>query len=180
MDKVEYSIVDDEWACIKLNDTDYGYIHSSYIVDNEETYATSYTITGDEAKTWMSYKTITCTTSKQYALQLRATTNEENGLRMLRGRYMVAIGTYFGCSVGQYIDVVLDDGEVLKCIVGDIKQNRHTDSQNIHGLNGDTVEFIVSEKVLKDTTNVIGDVSYISDTFDGKVVEVRVYNHVEY
>lgn len=179
MDKVEYSLVNDDWAIILLGEDSVGYIADKYIQDELETYTKTYQVSGDKSKTYMDYRKITDRTSKQYRLQLRASTNEENGLRMLRNRYMVAIGSYFGCKVGQYIDVVLSDGEILECIVGDAKQDIHTDSNNLHGLNGDTVEFIVNENILKDTTDVKGNISDVSDVFDGKVVEVRVYDHIE-
>ena len=178
MDKVSYSVINDDWAIIKYSDT-VGYIANKYITDTEETYVESYSVSGDKSKTYMDYRKITDRTSKQYALQLRASTDQDNGLRILRNRYMVAIGSYFGCKVGQFIDVELSDGEVLKCIVGDAKQDIHTDDQNLHGLNGDTVEFIVNENVLKDKTTVKGNISDVSDVFDGKVVEIRKYDHVE-
>lgn len=179
MNEVHYSYISDDWSIILMDDGTVGYIASKYITDTKETYTKSYPVSGDKAKTYMDYRTITNRYSRQYALQLRAQTNEENGLRTLRGRYMVAIGSYFNCKVGQFIDVVLSDGEVLPCVVGDAKQDIHTDSNNLHGLSGDTVEFIVDEKVLKATTNVDGNISYVSDVFDDKVVEIRTYDHVE-
>lgn len=178
MDEVNYSTVNDDWYCINVDGTA-GYIASKYVTDTYETYTKTYSVNGDKSKTYMDYRKITDRSSKQYRLQLRATTNEENGLRMLRNRFMIAIGSYFGCKVGQYVDVVLSDGEVLNCIVGDAKQDIHTDSSNLHGLNGDTVEFIVNETVLKETTPVIGNISDVSEVFDGKVVELRVYDHIE-
>lgn len=179
MNEVHYSYVSDDWSAILMDDNKVGYISSKYITDTLETYTNTYNVSGDKAKTYMDYRTITDKYSRQYALQLRASTNPDNGLRMLRGRYMVAIGSYFNCKVGQFIDVVLSDGEILECIVGDAKQDIHTDSDNLHGLSGDTVEFIVDEKVLKSTTEVDGNISYVSDVFDGKVVEIRTYDHVE-
>lgn len=178
MDKIEYSMVNDDWAIIQLDNENVGYIASKYIVDEEQTWTKSYPVSGDKAKTYMDYRKITDRTSKQYALQQRAST-DDHGLRTLRGRYMVAVGSYFGVKVGQYIDVVLSDGEVLKCIIGDAKQDIHTDTNNLHGLNGDTVEFIVNQKILKEVTDVIGNISDVSDEFDGKVTEVRVYDHIE-
>jgi hypothetical protein len=179
MEEIKYSIVNDDWYCIKLNDDTAGYVASKYVTSEFESYNKTYSVSGDKAKTYMDYRKITDKSSRQYRLQLRATTNEENGLRMLRNRYMVALGSYFGCSVGQYVDVVLSDGEVLECIVGDAKQDIHTDSSNLHGINGDTAEFIVNEDVLKATTPVKGNISDVSDKFDGSVVEVRVYDHIE-
>lgn len=180
MDEVEYSVVNDDWCCIKLSDGTKGYIASKYIVSEKETYTKTYDVSGDKSKTYMDYRTITLKSSDQYKLQQRASTNLENGLRMLRNRYMVAVGSYFGCKVGQFIDVVLADGEVLPCIVGDAKQDIHTDNQNLHGLNGDTVEFIVNETILKDTTDVVGNISDVSEVFDGKVVQIRKYDHIEH
>ena len=71
----------------------------------------------------MGYKTITDKTSKQYELQQMAYTDEE-GFRKIDNRYCVAIGTAFGVYTGQMLDVELENGTVIECIVGDIKKEK--------------------------------------------------------
>jgi uncharacterized protein YgiM (DUF1202 family) len=179
MDEVRFTVVNDDWACIKVNDDDYGYISTSYLTDTKLNYEKKYTVTGDKAKTYMDFRCITSRESKQYKLQKRASTDSKTGIRTLRGRYMIALGSYYKCSIGQYVDLVLSNGETLKCIIGDAKQDRHTNKNHMRGMNGDVAEFIVDTKVLKKQTKVIGDVSRASKTFIGRVIEVRKYDHIE-
>lgn len=179
MTEVHYTLVDSDWACIKVNDDEYGYIATSYLTDTKLNYEKKYTVTGDKAKTYMDFRCIKSRGSKQYKLQKRASTDPNTGIRTLRGRYMIALGSYYKCSIGQYVDLVLSNGETLKCIIGDAKQDRHTNKNHMRGMNGDVAEFIVDTKVLKKQTKVIGDVSRASKTFSGRVIEVRKYDHIE-
>ena len=57
----------------------------------------------------MDYRTITSVSSRQYKLQSMCETNE-NGLRTYNGYYTVAVGSGFGVTVGDYIDVQLSTG----------------------------------------------------------------------
>lgn len=45
---------------------------------------------------------------------------QNNGIATLNGRYLVAVSPIFGTN-GDIIDVVLDDGTVIPCIIGDAK-----------------------------------------------------------
>ena len=42
------------------------------------------------------------------------------GIATINGRYLVAVSTTFG-GVGDYIDIVLSNGEVIPCIIADAK-----------------------------------------------------------
>lgn len=126
-------------------------------------------------KTYMGYRTITSTTSKQYELQQYATTNDE-GFRMIDNRYLVAIGTAFNASVGQKFDATLDNGECIHCIVGDIKQNKDTDVTNTFTQQGCCLEFIVDTNVLNNYVKKMGDCSYLCKNWDSPCVEYTVYD----
>ena len=145
---------------------------------------TTYDVPADsEFKSFMDYEKITSTTSRQWQLQRMCTTTS-NGLRIYNGRYTVAVGTYFDAPVGTYIDVTLSTGKVLKCIVGDIKQDIHTDSMNIQAESGNVVEFIVDENKLSDDVHLSGTISTI-DAFGGYVVSIKKYSrddiaHIEW
>lgn len=128
-------------------------------------------------KAYMSYKKITNKSSKQYRLQQSATT-DSNGLRRYNGRYMVAVGSYFGAPVGTYLDVELSTGELLRCVIGDRKQDIHTDSLNLQAHNGNIIEFIVDVKALDPHVASSGDISNIPG-FSGYVVSVTVYEEGE-
>lgn len=43
-----------------------------------------------------------------------------NGIATLNDRYLVAVSPKFGVA-GDYIDVILEDGTVINCIIGDVK-----------------------------------------------------------
>lgn len=136
---------------------------------------TTYTVPSDNSfKAFMDYRTITSTGSKQYKLQELCST-DSLGLRVCDGRYTVAIGTGYKAPVGTYIDVLLEDGTVLPCIVGDIKQDCHTNATNMYvEHNGNAVEFIVDASKLDKAAKVSGSVGSISG-FQGDVVSISTY-----
>lgn len=124
-------------------------------------------------KSYMDYRAITNTRSKQYAIQ-RACETDENGLRTYNGHYTVAVGSGFGATVGDYIDVKLETGVVLHCIVGDMKQDRHTGDDNIQVThNGNIVEFIVNANQLNSAARSSGSIEDIAG-FEGDVASVTV------
>lgn len=61
-------------------------------------------------KAYMDYRTITSPSSKQYALQQKATTDPETGIRMYDGCYMVALGTYYAQQAGERFHITLTSG----------------------------------------------------------------------
>lgn len=130
-------------------------------------------------KAYMDYKAITTPTSKQYKLQQSVNTyTDSQGLRRYNDLYMVAVGTYYTKEVGTLLKVTLDSGNVLNCIVGDIKSDIHTDDLNQHR-NGNIVEFIVDTPFLENEARVMGDISYLSgDNFVGKVVGMEVVDSI--
>ena len=70
--------------------------------------------------TYMGWQMITDTSSNQYKLREAAGMNfDEEGFAKIGDRYVVATTTTFG-NVGDYIDVKLEDGTVIKCVIGDI------------------------------------------------------------
>ena len=82
-------------------------------------------------KTYEPYTTITSVNSWQYKLQQKAYTNED-GFRMINGRYMIATGSGVSHDIGRYIDIVLENGTVIPCVIGDAKDDAHTDLSLIH------------------------------------------------
>lgn len=128
-------------------------------------------------KSFMDYRTITNTESQQYKLQQHYAYTGEHGIRMADSRYIVAIGTYFTSDVGQYFDIILENGTVIPCILGDQKADVDTDSNNIitkH--NGCMSEFIVDSDMLNDDVKFYGDMSYCSNDWDSPIKTIKVYN----
>ena len=124
-----------------------------------------------EFKTYMDYRTITDTSSKQYKLQQQATTNEI-GIREINGRLMVAMGTYYVEKVGKKFDITLSTGEVIPVIVGDIKSDLHTDPTNRYiEHNGNIVEFIVNEDILDRKIKLTGSLNH--GKLKGQVTKIQ-------
>ena len=128
-------------------------------------------------KSFMDYRTITNTESKQYKLQQHYAYTGEHGIRMADSRYIVAIGTYFTPDIGQYFDIILENGTVIPCILGDQKADADTDSDNIitkH--NGCMSEFIVDSDALNKDVKFYGDMSYCLKDWDSPIKTIKVYN----
>lgn len=129
-------------------------------------------------KTYMDYKTITSTSSKQYKLQKSLAYTDSKGLRMVGDRYCVAVGSYYTTTIGQYLDVELENGKVIKCILADCKDDKHTDSTNRINPNGSVVEFVVDADVLDSTAKKMGDISHLNG-WNSRVINIKVYDKVE-
>ena len=108
-------------------------------------------------KTWMSYKAITNKSSRQWALQKLAHTNEF-GIREVNGMYIVAMGTYYSDHVGAMFNITLANGNSFPVVIGDVKDNKHTDKKNQHR-NGNIVEFIVDKNAMSSQAKFSGDMS---------------------
>ena len=128
-------------------------------------------------KSYMDYRCITSTGSNQYRLQRSAYTGD-NGLRMVNGRYCIAVGSYYTTTIGQYIDVELKNGKVIKAILADCKADIHTDKTNRINPNGSVIEFVVDTNLLDSTAKRMGDISYVNG-WNSKVINIRVYNKIE-
>ena len=126
-------------------------------------------------KAFMSYKKITNKSSKQYQLQQTCYTDEQ-GFRRFANRYCVAIGTAFNAQVGQYFDAYLDNGTVIECIIGDIKDDKDTDSTNMFTPQGCCLEFIVDTKTLDKTVLKHGTCSSLCEEWDSPCVKYFVYD----
>ena len=107
-----------------------------------------------------------------------ATTNEE-GFRLFNGRYLVAVGTFYADEVGKELRITLEDGTVFLAMVGDIKDNLHTDRTNRYiEKNGNIVEFIVDVDKLDPITKKLGNVS--NSGFEGHIAMIEeVINYGE-
>lgn len=118
-------------------------------------------------KQWMDYRKVTRTSSVQYKLlnSPEAYTDANTGFRMYKDRICIAVGQGYGLAAGDYVDVVMANGSVIKCIVGDMKQVAHTDpTMRWHIADGHVLEFIV------DTNCFVSDpvVTY-PDEFNGVI-----------
>jgi hypothetical protein len=126
-------------------------------------------------KSWMPYTAITSPSSPQYRLQHQYAYTGKYGIRMVNDRYCVAIGSYFKASIGQYFDLILANGTIIKCIKSDEKANRDTDSANIFSTNGCCSEFLIDRNSLAHSIRLSGDASSACKAWKSRVIKVRVY-----
>lgn len=128
-------------------------------------------------KKWMSYKLFS-KSSKQAALQQLAYT-DEYGCRLVDQRYCVALGTHYGAEIGQYFDLVLENGAVIPCVLSDVKADQHTDSQNIFSNTTKNLcasEFVVDPDTLKYECKTSGDMSKLYTEWESPVDTVIKYD----
>ena len=177
---IKYYEYNDEWAEIAY-DNGQAYISRDYISD-EECEFVMYDIPKYEGfKSWMSYKAITNKSSKQYKLQQIASTGYA-GIRTVNNRYCVAIGTAFDASIGTYIDLILEDGFVIPCIVADIKSPKHTDANNVFTITGKTkkticcTEFVIDLEKLNLDAMESGNISDCNELWAERVRAIVVYD----
>lgn len=126
-------------------------------------------------KTYMSYDVFS-SSSSQGALQQLAVTDAE-GIRVVNGRYCIAIGTRFESEIGQYVDLILANGVIIPCIVGDKKAAQHTDASNTFSPNGCCSEFIVDINLIKDEVKQRGNMSYNRAEWDSRVSCMTFYHN---
>ena len=105
---------------------------------------------------YMGWQCITARSSDQYKLIESAGMNfDEQGFGKIGDRYVVATTTTFG-NVGDFIDVVQDDGTVIKCVIGDIKnQNDAGCNQWGHNNGHCVVEFVVDKSSWYGTSKTV-------------------------
>lgn len=125
-----------------------------------------------QKKTFMSFKAITNTRSKQYQLQQQAVTDPNTGIRTIDGDYCVAIGSGWGCAVGDRILVTLEGGKAFNAIVADAKANAHTNSDNKTTTHdGSVIEFVVDIPSLPKAVRTSGSLGTL-EMFSGGVVSI--------
>lgn len=133
-----------------------------------------------EFKTYMDYRCITDKTSAQYELQQFAWTDED-GFRRIGDDYIVAMGTYYSKNVGDRFKITLDTDNEITVIIGDIKQDAHTDYLNQYTpvydengifFSGNVLEFIVDTDVLSEMSQVLGTVGH-HDYLNGNIKSIE-------
>lgn len=142
----------------------------------EEKNYKEHNIVSNGFKSYMDYRTITNKSSEQYKLKEFAYIGNY-GIYQINNRYLIAVGTGVGAEIGTYVDLFLENGTYIPCVVGDIKDDRHTLKDNITtARNGCVSEFIVDKNILTKSVKAMGDMSYCEEGWDSPVVTIKVYN----
>lgn len=123
-------------------------------------------------KSYMSYRAITNTRSKQYQLQQQAVTDPNTGVRTINGDYCIAIGSGWGYGIGTKVLVTLQGGKTFNAIVADAKADAHTQSDNkTTSYDGSVVEFIVEVSSLPKAVRISGNLGVL-EIFNGGIISI--------
>lgn len=96
-------------------------------------------------RTYMCWEKVTCKSSRSYKVlnSKYAWTNKKTGLRMYGDRYCIALGQGYALP-GTKVDIVMKNGHILRCIVGDAKAILDTDeSRRYQHEDGSILEMIM-------------------------------------
>lgn len=171
--KIQYENYNQDWVVISHNETNC-YISKQYISDHPIKVKTYNMPDNSGFKSYMPYTAITNKESEQYELQQKAYTGNY-GIRMVDDRYCVALGSYFKKEIGTHLDLVLENGTIIKCVLGDIKSTMHTKEDNITSFNGCVSEFIIDPDHLPNKAKILGDMSYCDDRWNSSIVKINFY-----
>lgn len=175
--KILFTYCNEEW-CMAMIDGETYYLHTD-LISTEEISGYSYSTPSNGIKSYMPYTAITNRSSKQYKLQQVAYTGN-HGIRQINGRYCAAVGSAYTTQVGQYFDLVLENGAVIPCILADCKADKDTNADNtITAHDGSLVEFIVDTGSLSSTVKRMGDISYAQDDWNSMITSIVLYDTVE-
>ena len=95
---------------------------------------------------YMGWQCITAPSSLQYKLREQAGQNfDKNGFGVIKNHYVVACTTTYG-NVGDYFEAELSNGEIIPCVIGDIKNPSDPGCNKWGHQNGKSVlEFVVDK-----------------------------------
>lgn len=140
---------------------------------------------GHAWKPYARHTAITKKSSPQYRLQQKAKT-DSNGLRYVYDsdgvkRYCVALPVYWAGGtfedIGRCFDVVMENGAVLHCCLGDIKKQEHSqDGAGRFGSHGELLEFQVDQNKIPDIVRKSGDISRLGGAFEGEAVSITAFD----
>lgn len=132
---------------------------------------------------YMDWRTITDQTSDQWKLQnWYSITDWTTGIRTVNGRYSVAVGSTVSVEKGRYIDVYLENGTIIPCVISDTKADYDTwGNEGIVGNDGSVIEFIVDTDVMPvidiGSVTAMGDYKYLSNDWNSPVDHIDVLTY---
>ena len=138
-------------------------------------------------KTWMDYRTVTNTESDQYKLIktygwcddygfIRATGERDLGID--DDYYIIALGSYYGTEIGTKYRITTDTGNVFYGVLGDLKDDRHTNSTHQYAGNNDVVEFIVDTRYLHKDVKKMGSAG-VFEPLKGNISSIEKIEFIE-
>lgn len=172
-----YTTSNPSWVAVKV-DNAYGYMQKTKLsIKKPELPYTQYRVVGDKRKSYMDYRTITAKDTPQWKLQHQKAYTSSDGIRKVGQRFCIAVGSAYTKNIGQRIDIILNNGKMLKCILSDQKKNCDTNSDHTIGADGGAVEFLVDTGAMSSKMKKMGDVGFSKHITTSNVKEIRVYKY---
>lgn len=137
-------------------------------------------------KTYMDYRCITNKNSNQYKFIHTYGWVDEHGFMRCSGEsdfginddyYLIALGSYYGKTIGDKYKITTDNGTVFYGALADCKSNSHTNSTNQYSKNNDVVEFIVDTKTLNKNVKYHGSAN-VHMPLNGSIAKIEKLNFV--
>lgn len=129
-----------------------------------------------EVKTFAYYTAVTATSTPQYKLlnSKACTTDKKTGVRMVDGCYCVAMGSYYGSTIGTKYRITFDTGNQINVILCDQKADRHTNKTHQYAASKDVLEFYCEKAMIPHIIHTYGNYNNI-DIFHGAIVKIEKY-----
>lgn len=138
-------------------------------------------------KTYMDYRAITSKSSPQYKWIQRwgwsdgigfMRANGERDLGITDDYYMIALGSYYGTTIGTKYRITTDTGRKFYGVLCDQKDDRHTNSTHQYARNNDIIEFIVDTRCLDGTVRRMGSAN-VYMPLNGNVAKIERIDFIE-
>ena len=128
-------------------------------------------------KSFAYYTAVTVKSSPQYKLlnSKECYTDPETGVRMVDDCYCVAMGSYYGSTMGTRYRVTFSTGTQINVILCDQKANIHTDKNNQYGkVYKDILEFYCEKSKIPSIIRTRGNYGNL-EIFSGDIVRIEQY-----
>lgn len=138
-------------------------------------------------KTYMDWRCITSTSSPQYKLVRQWGWADNEGFMRADGErdlgveddyYMIALGSYYGTTIGNKYRITTDTGNVFYGILADQKADRHTNRTHQYARNNDVVEFLVDTRYLNRSVRRMGSAN-VHTPLNGNIAKIELMNFID-
>ena len=129
-----------------------------------------------EIKTFAYYTAVTAKSTPQYRLlnSKECYTDKKTGVRMVDGCYCVAMGSYYGSTIGTKYRITFDTGKEINVILCDQKADIHTNSTHQYAAAKDVLEFYCEKAMIPHIIHTYGNYNNI-DIFHGAITKIEKY-----
>jgi len=113
----------------------------------------NYACSTSSVKSYMDYRAITNTSSRQYKyIKQYMTVGDDGYLRDKDGNIGIALGSHFG-EIGSKYEVVLDTGRTFRVVKIEEKADRHVNNGCEHKQDHSVIEFVVDSSKMPKASN---------------------------